>query len=189
MSGVRDAGDCRAMALWSAVVTGDDAVWLRVPAAGLPGSFTAACPADVDRVAAGVRSLAAATDALVDAAVRSHLGPDPRRRAVASFRASTVAPSEEAVAACRSQLRPGPKVPPSPRDDPLLPGGAIRIADIGRGSQAASNRHGLNSSLSLMAQEPRLWAVCLSAGGAVIPPVFGRRAPPTAGVLGGLSHR
>src|SRR5450756_2033364 len=60
---------------------------------------------------------------------------------------------------------------------------------IGRGSQAASNRHGLNSSLSLMAQEPRLWAVCLSAGGAVIPPVFGRRAPPTAGVLGGLSHR
>ncbi len=85
---VRDTGDGRAMAMWSAVVTGADAVWLRMSAAGLPGSFTAACPVDVDRSAAVVRSLAAATDALVDAAVRSRLGPAPRRRAAASFRSA-----------------------------------------------------------------------------------------------------
>jgi len=88
LPGVRDAGDGRAMAMWSAVVTGVDAVWLRASAAGLPGSFTAACPDAVDRVAAAVRSLAAATDALVDAAVRSRLGSVPRRRAAASFRSA-----------------------------------------------------------------------------------------------------
>lgn len=85
---VRDGGDGRAMAMWSAVVTGVDAVWLRASAAGLPGSFTAACPVTVDRAAAAVRSLAAATDALVDAAVRSRLGPGPRRRGTASFRSA-----------------------------------------------------------------------------------------------------
>jgi len=88
LPGVRDAGDGRAMAMWSAVVTAADAVWLRASATGLPGSFTAACPAGVDRGAASVRSLAAATDALVDAAVRARLGPVPRRRAVASFRSA-----------------------------------------------------------------------------------------------------
>jgi non-specific serine/threonine protein kinase len=88
LPGVREAGDSRAMARWSAVVTGADAVWLRGLAAGLPGSFTASCPAGVDRSGAVVRSLAAATDALVDAAVRSRLGPVPRRRAVASFRSA-----------------------------------------------------------------------------------------------------
>jgi non-specific serine/threonine protein kinase len=88
LPGVRDAGDGRAMAKWSAVVTGADAVWLRGLAAGLPGSFAASCPAGVDRSAALVRSLAAATDALVDAAVRSRLGPVRRRRAVASFRSA-----------------------------------------------------------------------------------------------------
>ena len=88
LPGVRDAGDGRAMAMWSAVVTGADAVWLRGLAAGLPGSFTASCPVDVGRGPAAVRSLAAATDALVDAAVRSRLGPVPRRRAVASFRSA-----------------------------------------------------------------------------------------------------
>jgi non-specific serine/threonine protein kinase len=88
LPGVRDAGDGRAMAKWSAVVTGVDAVWLRGLAAGLPGSFTASCPVDVGRGSAAVRSLAAATDALVDAAVRSRLGPVPRRRAVASFRSA-----------------------------------------------------------------------------------------------------
>ena len=87
LPGVRDAGDGRAIAMWSPVVTGTDAVWLRATAVGLPGSFTAACPEDVDRGAA-VRSLAAATDALVDAAVRSRLGPVPRRRAAASFRSA-----------------------------------------------------------------------------------------------------
>jgi non-specific serine/threonine protein kinase len=85
---VRGAGDGRAMAKWSAVVTGPDAVWLRELAAGLPGSFTASIPADVDRSATVVQSLAAATDALVDAAVRSRLGPVPRRPAVASFRSA-----------------------------------------------------------------------------------------------------
>jgi non-specific serine/threonine protein kinase len=88
LPGVRNAGDGRAMAMWSAVVTGADAVWLRGLAAGLPGSFTASCPAGVDRSAAVVRSLAVATDALVDAAVRSRLGPVPRRRAQASFRSA-----------------------------------------------------------------------------------------------------
>ena len=88
LPGVRETGDGRVMALWAAVVTGADAVWLRASAKGLPGSFTAACPAAVDRGAAAVRSLAAATDALVDAAVRSRLGPVPRRRAAASFRSA-----------------------------------------------------------------------------------------------------
>ncbi|MEP7016667.1 MAG: DEAD/DEAH box helicase, partial [Actinomycetota bacterium] len=88
LPGVRDAGDGRAMAMWSAVVTGADAVWLRAAAGGLSGSFTADCPADVDRGAATVRSLAAATDALVDAAVRSSLGPAPRSRTAASFRSA-----------------------------------------------------------------------------------------------------
>jgi hypothetical protein len=88
LPGVRDAGDGRAMAIWSAVVTGADAVWLRGSAAGLPGSFMAAFPAGVDRGAAMVRSLAVATDALVDAAVRSRLGPAPRRRALPSFRSA-----------------------------------------------------------------------------------------------------
>ena len=88
LPGVRDAGDGRAMAMWSAVVTGADAVWLRGSAAGLPGCFTAACPADVDQGAAAAGSLAAATDALVDAAVRSRLGPAARRRAAASFRSA-----------------------------------------------------------------------------------------------------
>jgi len=88
LPGVRDAGNGRAMAVWSAVVTGADAVWLRASAGGLPGSFTAAGTADIDRGAAAVRSLAAATDALVDAAVRSRLGPAPRRRGAASFRSA-----------------------------------------------------------------------------------------------------
>ena len=88
LPGVRKAGDDRAMAMWSAVVTGADAVWLRGLAGGLPGSFTAACPADVDQGAAAAGSLAAATDALVDAAVRSRLGPAARRRAAASFRSA-----------------------------------------------------------------------------------------------------
>src|SRR5450759_1219713 len=88
LPGVRDAGDGRAMAMWSAVVTGADAVWLRAAVGGLPGSFTAACPDDVDRGAAAVRLLAAATDALVDSVVRSRLGPVPRRRTAASFRSA-----------------------------------------------------------------------------------------------------
>jgi len=88
LPGVREAGHGRAMATWYAVVTGPDAVWLRAATEGLPGSFTAACPAGVDRGADSVRSLAAATDALVDAAVRSRLGPVPRRRAAASFRSA-----------------------------------------------------------------------------------------------------
>mgnify|MGYP002336055475 CR=1 FL=1 len=88
LPGVSGAGDGRAMATWSAVVTGADAVWLRTVVAGLPGSFTAALPADGDRGAVARHALAAATDALVDAAVRSRLGPVPRRRAAASFRSA-----------------------------------------------------------------------------------------------------
>jgi len=88
LPGVRGAGEARAMATWSAVVTGADAVWLRGLAAGLPGSFTADCPAGDDRTAAVAGSLAAATDALVDAAVRSRLRPAARRRSAASFRSA-----------------------------------------------------------------------------------------------------
>ena len=90
LPGVRAAGDGRAMAVWSAVVTGADAVWLRAAAGGLPGSFTAAYPASVDRGEVAVRMLAAATDSLVDAAVRSRLGPGRRRRrrTAASFRSA-----------------------------------------------------------------------------------------------------
>ena len=95
---LRDAGDGRALAMWSAVVTGADVVWLRATASGLPGSFTAAdpftaaSPADDGRGAFAVRSLAAATDALVDAVVRSRLGPVPRRRAAATFRSALMGP-------------------------------------------------------------------------------------------------
>ena len=88
LPGVREAGDGRAMAMWSAVVTGADAVWLRTAVGGLPGSFTAAYPAADDRGATAVRLLAAATDALVDAAVRSRLGPGRRRRTASSFRSA-----------------------------------------------------------------------------------------------------
>ena len=111
---VRDTGEGRAMAMWSAVVTGADAVWLRMSATGLPGSFTAACPADVDRSAAAVRSLAAATDALVDAAVRSRLGHAPRRRAAASFRSALLysAPYFATTPAPFAPLDPAPPVRP-----------------------------------------------------------------------------
>ncbi|HVA61497.1 MAG TPA: DEAD/DEAH box helicase [Mycobacteriales bacterium] len=89
---VRDAGDGRGAAVWSAVVTGADAVWLRAVAAGLPGCFLAALPADVDRGAAALAVVGAATDALVDAAVRSRLGPVPRRRPAATFRSALAGP-------------------------------------------------------------------------------------------------
>ena len=88
LPGVRAAGNGRAMAMWSAVVTAADAVWLRTVAGALPGSFTAAYPAAADRGAAAVRLLAAATDALVDATVRSRLGPVKRRRTASSFRSA-----------------------------------------------------------------------------------------------------
>lgn len=86
LPGVRGAGDGRAMAVWTAVVTGADAVWLRTVAMGLPGSFTAALPGVAERGAVALQALAAAADALVDAAVRSRFRPVPRRRGAASFR-------------------------------------------------------------------------------------------------------
>ncbi|MHB1472823.1 MAG: SNF2-related protein [Dermatophilaceae bacterium] len=87
---IRAAGPGRAVAMWCPVVAGADAVWLRAAAAGLPGSFTAGYPAGVDRGATALQAMAAATDALVDAAVRSRLGLAPRRRAAASFRSALV---------------------------------------------------------------------------------------------------
>jgi hypothetical protein len=108
---VRDAGDGRALALWSAVVTGADAVWLRTLASSLPGSFTAALPAGADRGTPALQALAAATDALVDAAVRARLRPVPRRRAAASFRSALAGPdaffttSAVALAALDEDLR------------------------------------------------------------------------------------
>jgi len=92
LPGVRAAGDGRARATWSAVVTGADAVWLRAVVARSPGSLTAACPADADREVAALQVVAAAVDALVDAAVRSRLGPVPRRRTQATFRTALVGP-------------------------------------------------------------------------------------------------
>jgi len=87
---VRAAGDGRGRAMWSAVVTDADAVWLREIAACAPGSLVAAYPADADRSAAAVETVAAATDALVDAAVRARLGPARRGRAAATFRTALV---------------------------------------------------------------------------------------------------
>jgi SNF2-related domain/SNF2 Helicase protein/Helicase conserved C-terminal domain len=87
---VRDAGDGRARATWSSVVTGVDAMWLRAVAAGSPGSLTALGPADTDYGAATLRAIAGAVDALVDAAVRSRLAPPSRRRTAASFRTALV---------------------------------------------------------------------------------------------------
>jgi SNF2 family DNA or RNA helicase len=88
---VRGAGEGRARAVWSAVVTGADAVWLRTTSAGLPGSFTAVFPTDADRGAVALQALAGATDALVDAAVRSRLRPvsrSRRGRSAVSFRSA-----------------------------------------------------------------------------------------------------
>jgi non-specific serine/threonine protein kinase len=87
---VHDVGDGRGRVTWSAVVTGADAVWLREVATRAPGSLVASYPVDADRSGAAVRMIAAATDALVDAAVRAHLGPAPRRRGTATFRTALV---------------------------------------------------------------------------------------------------
>jgi hypothetical protein len=87
---VRAAGDGQGRATWSAVVTGADAVWLREVAACAPGSLVAAYAADADRDSAAVQSVAGATDALVDAAVRARLGPARRRRGAATFRTALV---------------------------------------------------------------------------------------------------
>src|SRR5262249_21722653 len=87
---VRASGDGRARATWSPVVTGADAVWLREVVRCVPGSLIATSPADADRSAAAVRTVAAATDALVDVVVRGRLGPARRRRAAATFRTALV---------------------------------------------------------------------------------------------------
>ncbi len=70
---VRVAEDGRGTAGWLPVVTGPDAEWLRAAATAAPGALLVADP-EGDRSA----SVAAATDALVDAAVRRRLGPAPR---------------------------------------------------------------------------------------------------------------
>ena len=87
---VRPLGAGRACALWSAVVTGADAAWLRAVAAGMPASSTSAEHSDGDPAVAPM--LAAATDALVDASVRTRLGRARRRRGAASFRAALTSP-------------------------------------------------------------------------------------------------
>ena len=87
---VRNAGDGRARATWSPVVTGMDAVWLRAVAAASPGSLTALGPAGADHGAAVLRVIAGALDGLSDAAVRSRLAPPSRRRAATSFRSALV---------------------------------------------------------------------------------------------------
>ena len=67
-------GDGEAFALWRPVVTGADAGWLRATVAAAPGVLAG------ESAAADPSQLAAATDALVDAAVRSLMGRVPRRR-------------------------------------------------------------------------------------------------------------
>jgi hypothetical protein len=112
LPGVRDTGEGRAMAMWSAVVTGADAVWLRAAAGAMPGSFTAGCPADADKGGIAAQSLAAATDAMVDAAVRSRLASAPR--------ASSTGPRGPKAATLRSALKgltgSDPYFPASPAD-------------------------------------------------------------------------
>ncbi|MDP9100874.1 MAG: DEAD/DEAH box helicase [Actinomycetota bacterium] len=83
---VRAAGNGRGRATWSAVIIDADAVWLRELAACAPGSLVANHPADVDRSAAVVETVAAATDALVDAAVRASLRPTRPQRSSGTFR-------------------------------------------------------------------------------------------------------
>lgn len=86
---VRPLGAGRACAVWSAVVTGADAAWLRAVAAGMPASSTSAAHPGSDPAVAPM--LAAATDALVDAAVRARLVRARRRRGAASFRTALTA--------------------------------------------------------------------------------------------------
>ncbi len=74
--------DGEAFALWRPVVTGADAGWLRAAVAAAPGVLAG------ESAAADPSQLAAATDALVDAAVRSLMGRAPRRRARTSWRDS-----------------------------------------------------------------------------------------------------
>ncbi len=78
---VRAAGTGQALALWSPLVLGTDAVWLRSAATALPPSGLAG------RVGFGndshdrLQIVVTATDALVDAAVRASVGPAPKAAA------------------------------------------------------------------------------------------------------------
>ena len=77
---VRPEGPGQARSAWVPVVTGADAAWLRAVATGMPASATAGNEGDAATM------LAAATDALVDAAVRVRLVPTRRRLEAPSFR-------------------------------------------------------------------------------------------------------
>jgi len=83
---VRAAGPGHGVALWSPVVTGTDAVWLRAAVHALPASGVATVDSGGARLLGPVEAVAATVDALVDAAVRAALGPAPRRRSGTSWR-------------------------------------------------------------------------------------------------------
>lgn len=89
---VQPAGPGEAEAFWRPLVTGADAVWLRAAVTRLPPSFAAACRDDGEQRESWAEAVAAATDSLVDAAVRSALGPVPRRRSDTSWRAALRGP-------------------------------------------------------------------------------------------------
>ena len=68
-----------AEARWRPVTTGPDAIWLRTFLGGLPLAATAEVDAKGQPIAGPIETVVRATDALVDAAVRSALGPPTSR--------------------------------------------------------------------------------------------------------------
>ena len=85
-------------ATWRPLVTGGDAVWLRAAVRALPASAIS----EVDSAGAlrldPVRVVAAATDALGDAAVRATLGRSPGRRSDPTWRAALRGPERRFAA-------------------------------------------------------------------------------------------
>ncbi len=112
LPGVRAAGPGRGAAIWRPLITGPDASWLRAATLGLPASALLAV-GDGKRPDAAA-SVAAATDALVDAAVRAVLlagtvrprASTGRRAASTAWRAALTGPDRffEADAATLAAL-------------------------------------------------------------------------------------
>ncbi len=76
---VRVGEDGRGVATWLPVVSGPDAEWLRSATTAAPGALLLGDPEPAGPATSRLPGLvAAATDALVDAAVRRRLGPAPR---------------------------------------------------------------------------------------------------------------
>ncbi len=101
---VRVSDPGQGLATWSPLVTGADALWLRTAAARVPPSLRAVVAADGVSHERAVDAIAAATDALVDAAVRAALGPARGRRTDASWRSALRGP-ERTFAATVAEVR------------------------------------------------------------------------------------